>query len=40
MPLPTLKLNKDVKSIEDFKFEDIEILDYNSHPPIKGKISV
>ena len=40
MPLPTLKLNKDVKNIEDFKFEDIEILNYNSHPPIKGKISV
>ena len=34
------KLNKDIKNIEDFKFEDIEILDYNSHPPIKGKISV
>ena len=40
MPLPTLKLNKEVNNIEDFKFEDIEILNYNSHPPIKGKISV
>tara|TARA_B100001027_G_scaffold139483_1_gene96909 strand:- start:5615 stop:6439 length:825 start_codon:yes stop_codon:yes gene_type:complete len=40
MPLPTLKLNKKVNNIEDFKFEDIEILNYNSHPPIKGKISV
>ena len=40
MPLPTLKLNKDVKNIEDFKFEDIEILNYNSHPLIKGKISI
>ena len=26
--------------IEDFKYEDIEILDYNSHPSIKGRISV
>ena len=40
MPLPILKLNEDVKSIEDFKFEDIEIQNYNSHPSIKGKISV
>ena len=40
MPLPTLKLNQAVKNIEDFKFDDIEILNYNSHPPIKGKISV
>ena len=40
MPLPTLKLNKEVNNIEDFKFDDIEILNYNSHPPIKGKISV
>ena len=40
MPLPKLKLNKEIKNIEDFKFEDIEILNYNSHPPIKGKISI
>ena len=40
MALPTLKLNKAIKNIEDFKFEDIEILNYKSHSPIKGKISV
>jgi thymidylate synthase len=40
MPLPTLKLNQTVKNIEDFKFDDVEILNYNSHPAIKGKISV
>jgi len=40
MKLPKLKLNPLVKKIEDFKYEDIEILDYNSHPLIKGKISV
>ena len=40
MKLPKLKLNPLVKKIEDFKYEDIEILDYNSHPSIKGKISV
>ena len=40
MKLPKLKLNPLVKKIEDFKYEDIEILDYNSHPSIKGEISV
>ena len=40
MKLPKLKLNPLVKKIEDFKYEDIEILDYNSQPSIKGKISV
>jgi thymidylate synthase len=40
MKLPKLKLNPIVKKIEDFKYEDIQILDYNSHPSIKGKISV
>ena len=28
------------KKIEDFKYEDIEIVDYKFHPPIKGKISI
>ena len=40
MKLPKLKLNPLVDKIEDFKYEDIEILDYDSHPSIKGKISV
>ena len=40
MKLPKLKLNPLIKKIEDFKYEDIEILDYNSHPSIKGKISI
>ena len=40
MKLPKLTLNPLVKKIEEFKYEDIEILDYNSHPSIKGKISV
>lgn len=40
MKLPKLKLNPLVKKIEDFKYEDIEIIDYNSHPSIRGKISV
>lgn len=38
--LPIIKLNKEVKSIYDFKFEDIELLDYDPHPLIKGKVAV
>ncbi|UBM59789.1 thymidylate synthase [Marinilongibacter aquaticus] len=39
-PLPKLKLNPEVKSILDFKFEDIEILDYDPHPGIKAPVAV
>ncbi len=39
-PLPTLKLNQSVKNIDDFKMEDIELLNYQSHPTIKAKMAV
>lgn len=39
-PLPTMKLNPEVKSIFEFKYEDFELLDYNPHPHIKAKVSV
>lgn len=39
-PLPKLKLNPEVTSIFDFTYEDIEILDYQAHPHIKGSVSV
>jgi len=39
-PLPKLVLNKDVKNIFDFKYEDIKIEDYNPYPAIKGAVSV
>ena len=39
-PLPTLKLNSSVQSIFDFQFEDIEIVNYQAHPHIKGSVAV
>ena len=38
--LPTLKVNKKIKSIFDFKFQDFTLEDYNPHPHIKGKVAV
>lgn len=40
LPLPTLKLNPDVKDIFSFKYEDIVIENYQSHPHIKAEVSV
>lgn len=39
-PAPKLELNKDIKNIDDFKFEDIKIVGYNSHDAIKAEIAV
>lgn len=38
--LPKMKINPDVKSIEGFKYEDFELVDYEAHPHIKGVVSV
>jgi thymidylate synthase len=38
--LPTMQINKAVKDIFSFKYEDFKLLDYNTHPTIKGKISI
>jgi thymidylate synthase len=39
-PLPTMKLNPSIRNIFDFTFEDFELIDYNPHPLIRGKVSV
>ena len=38
--LPKMKINPDVKSIFDFKYEDFELIDYDPHPHIKGVVAV
>ncbi len=39
-PLPQMKLNPEVRSIFDFKYEDFELLNYDPHPHIKGDVAV
>ncbi|MBN8693472.1 MAG: thymidylate synthase [Bacteroidetes bacterium] len=39
-PLPTMKINPDVKSIFDFKFEDFTLENYDPHPHIKAAVAV
>lgn len=39
-PLPRLSLNPERSEIDDFRYEDIEIHDYVSHPAIKAPIAV
>lgn len=39
-PLPQMVLNPEIKNIFDFRFEDFVLQNYQSHPSIKGEISV
>ncbi|WP_299498232.1 thymidylate synthase [Mucilaginibacter sp.] len=39
-PLPTMKINPNVKDIFDFKFEDFELENYDPWPHIKGAVAV
>ncbi len=38
--LPKMELNPTIKSIFDFTFGDFNLVNYNPHPHIKGKVSV
>ena len=38
--LPQMNINPAIKSIFDFTFDDFELVNYNPHPHIKGKVSV
>lgn len=40
LPLPTMKINPDVTDIFDFKYEDFDLVDYQSHPHIKAEVAV
>ncbi|MFD2871109.1 thymidylate synthase [Mucilaginibacter ximonensis] len=39
-PLPTMKINPEVKNIFDFKFEDFTLENYDPWPHIKGEVAV
>ena len=39
-PLPILRLNTEIKKLEDFDYADISIVDYDPHPVIKAPIAV
>ena len=39
-PLPTLRLNPERKSIDEFVIEDVEVLGYDPHPAIRAPIAV
>ena len=39
-PLPQMKLNPSIKNIQDFQFEDFQLIGYDPHPTIKAPIAV
>ena len=40
LPLPKIIINPAIKNIDDFVYDDFELIDYQSHSAIKGKVSV
>ena len=39
-PLPQMKINPNIKDINDFKYEDFELVNYQSYDTIKAKVAV
>ncbi len=40
LSLPVMKLNPDVESIFEFKYEDFDLVGYQAHPHIRAEVSV
>ena len=40
LPLPRIKINPDIHDIFNFRYEDFELVNYQSHPHIPGKVAV
>ncbi|HCJ12160.1 MAG: thymidylate synthase [Verrucomicrobia bacterium GWF2_51_19] len=40
LPLPTLRINPDIKNINDFRYEDLLLLNYNPHAKITATVAV
>ncbi len=40
LPLPTMKINSDIKDIFGFKFEDFELVDYRCHGAIRAPVAI
>ena len=39
-PLPTMRLNPEIKNLFDFKYEDFTLENYNPHDAIKAEVSI
>ena len=39
-PLPQMKLNPEIRSIFDFTYDDFQLVNYEAHPHISGKVAV
>lgn len=40
LPLPTIRLNPEIKNILDFTWEDIKLLNYEHYTPIRAAVSI
>jgi thymidylate synthase len=40
LPLPTLELDPAIRSLEDLRAEQIRLVNYRSHPPLRGEVAV